>query len=103
MLYKHLRQMQERPGIYNCEGVEDISKFIFGYSTAIFDNSISDNDCLHFEGFQDFVNNHYLYDNITSYSTYIIVLWHTRHGTACLNIFKNLAYTTDNQSFKSIF
>jgi hypothetical protein len=59
MLYHHLKKMEIRPGLYGVQCVEDIFHFILAYTLAEKDNNISTADTGHFEGFGNFVNNHY--------------------------------------------
>jgi hypothetical protein len=81
MLYKHLEKMRVRPGMYGIYSVADIAMFILAYSAALHDCDIKDADCEHFGGFQDFLNKHYLFDDITSYSGWLQLLqFRSSHG-----------------------
>jgi hypothetical protein len=56
MLYNILKKMQERPGLFTCESVDDILIFIEGYSQALWEFNIIDGECKYFaENFTNYV------------------------------------------------
>ena len=61
MLFKHLKQMEQRPGMYGCENVDDIFKFTIGYSIALSEHNLehADTDAEKFSSFTDFVLAYY--------------------------------------------
>lgn len=81
--------MEEKPALYGCESAEDIFRFIFGYETAIYNYDIKDEDSEHFQGFQDFINTHIQFENITSYENWVklITLNSTSNSESLSNFF----------------
>jgi hypothetical protein len=59
MLYNKLKQMQERPGMFNCQSASDILTFVEGYAAAVGEHGLADKDLAHFDGFTGFVKKQY--------------------------------------------
>ncbi len=60
MLYSILKKMEERPGLYGCESVDDILIYLEGYSQALWEFKIVDEEYQFFvENFTNYVKKYH--------------------------------------------
>jgi hypothetical protein len=84
-LYQHFMQMEQRPGLYPCESVEDVFKFVYGYSCAVDEQNVDD-DLRHFSNFTSFVQE-YFYFPSTHGNWATIIKYHTATNQESIQIF----------------